>query len=84
MRLQVYSLKNNIFDGEAASINCKTASGEITILDQHRPLISILKPGVMKIVDKTGKEAYINVSSGFLEVRSGNVARFLVEEEKKR
>ena len=61
-------------------MNCKTRTGEITILDHHRPLISVLKEGTMKIIDKAEKEHYIPIRSGFLEVRSGNEARFLVEE----
>ena len=81
MTLGIYSLQKVLFRGEASSVNCRTRTGEITILDHHRPLISILEKGTMKIVDKDEKEHYIPVSSGFLEVRSGNEARFLVEEE---
>jgi F-type H+-transporting ATPase subunit epsilon len=80
MQLGVYSLQKVLYQGEATSVNCATRMGEITILDHHRPLISILAPGTMKIIDKEQKEHYIPVSSGFLEVRSGNEARFLVEE----
>jgi len=80
MTLGVYSLQKVLYQGEAVSVNCQTKGGEITILDHHRPLISVLKQGVMKIVDKNQKEHYIPVSSGFLEVRSGNEAKFLVEE----
>jgi F0F1-type ATP synthase epsilon subunit len=80
MQLGVYSLEKVLFHGEAVLVNCMTATGEITILDHHRPLISILKKGVMKIVDKENKEHYVNVASGLLEIRSGNEAKFLVEE----
>ncbi|MDO8536806.1 MAG: F0F1 ATP synthase subunit epsilon [bacterium] len=80
MRLQIYSLKNKLFDGEAESINCETASGQITVLDDHRPLISMLKGGTIKIVDINQKEVYIPVSSGFLEVLPRNHARLIVEE----
>lgn len=80
MTLGVYSLQKVLYQGEAVSVNCQTSTGEITILDHHRPLISVLSKGTMKIVDKDQKEHYIPVSSGFLEVRSGNEARFLVEE----
>ncbi|MGC9968747.1 MAG: hypothetical protein ABSC29_03415 [Minisyncoccia bacterium] len=82
MTLGVYSLQKVLYQGEASLVNCATRNGEITILDHHRPLISVLARGTMKIVDKEQKEHYIPVSSGFLEVRSGNEARFLVEEEK--
>ncbi|HEY5220571.1 MAG TPA: F0F1 ATP synthase subunit epsilon [Candidatus Paceibacterota bacterium] len=80
MKLGVYSLKKVLFQGDAKSVNCNTRSGEITILDNHEPLISILEKGTMKIVDAEGKEVYIPVSSGFLEVDSGSQAKILVEE----
>ncbi|MEK7212363.1 MAG: F0F1 ATP synthase subunit epsilon [Patescibacteria group bacterium] len=80
MHLSVYSLKKVLFEGEAESVNMKTASGEITVLDHHRPLISALAPGTIKIVDKTSKEHYIPVSSGFAEVNSANQARLMVDE----
>ena len=71
-----------LYQGEAESVNCMTASGEITILDHHEPLISMMKKGIMKIVDGEKKEHYIQVRSGFLEIRAGNEAKFLVEEER--
>jgi ATP synthase F1 epsilon subunit len=80
MQLGIYSLEKVIYHGEAVSVNCQTATGEITILDHHRPLISVLKKGVMKIVDKDAKEHYIPVSSGFLHVAEGSQVKFLVEE----
>ncbi len=80
MHIGVYSLQKVLYEGDILSINCRTASGEITILEHHRPLISILKEGTMKIVDKEGKEHYVSVSSGFVEVRSGDEAKFLVEQ----
>ena len=80
MTLGVYSLQKVLFQGRASSVNCRTRTGEITILDHHEPLISILERGIMKIVAENQKEHYIPVSSGFLEVRSGNEARFLIEE----
>lgn len=79
MEVSIYSLKKILFDGDAKSVNCKTESGEITILDHHRPLISALKEGTVKILDAAGKEHYIPVSSGFLEIGSGNRAKLIVE-----
>jgi F0F1-type ATP synthase epsilon subunit len=80
MKLGVYSLKNILFQGEAISINCVTQSGEITILDRHEPLISILSKGTVRITDGDKKEHYIPVNSGFIEVNSSNEVKFLVEE----
>jgi len=82
MTLGVYSLQKVLFRGEVREVNCRTKMGEITILNHHRPLISILTKGTMKIVDENQKEWYIPVSSGFLEVNSNNQAKILVEEDK--
>ena len=79
MQVSIYSLKKVLFEGDAESVNCQTESGEITILDHHRPLISMLKAGTVKILDKQKKEHYIPVSSGFLEVGSGNRTKLIVE-----
>ncbi len=80
MKLGVYSLQKVLFQGEAASVNCKTAMGELTILDHHIPLISVLEKGIMKIVDTNQQEQFIPIAAGFLEVREGNEVRCLVDE----
>ena len=82
MKVGVYSMQQVLYQGDAESVTCVTAVGEVTILDHHEPLISIIKQGIMKIVDQEGKEHYLRVRSGFLEIRAGNEARFLVEEER--
>lgn len=81
MKLGVYSLKKVLFQGDAKSVNCNTRMGEITILDHHEALISILEKGVVKITDTNGEEHYIETRSGFLEVDANNQAKILVEEE---
>jgi F-type H+-transporting ATPase subunit epsilon len=80
MKLSIYSLKRTLYDGEAKLINCQTKAGEITILDNHQPLISTLREGVVKIIDDSNKESFVNIKSGFLEVKPDNEVRFIVEE----
>ena len=79
MKLSVYSLKNVLFQGEAVSLNCKTISGEITVLDNHETLITVLSAGVIKVVDENKKEHFFPINSGFLEVKPNNEARCIVE-----
>lgn len=79
MKLSVYSLKKVLFQGEAVSLNCKTAMGEITILDNHETFIGVLKEGVMKIIDNNKKENYFPIKSGFLEIKKNNEVRCIVE-----
>ena len=79
MKLSIYSLKQILFQGDASSLNCKTVMGEITILDHHETLITVLSAGVMKAVDKDKKEHFFEIKSGFLEVKPGNEVRCIVE-----
>lgn len=79
MKLSVYSLKKILFQGEASSLNVKTVMGEITVLDNHETLITVMSAGVIKIVDKNKKENFFPVKSGFLEVKPGNEVRCIIE-----
>ena len=95
MKLSIYSLKKILFAGEASLLNCKTAMGEITVLDNHETYIGKLTTGVMKVVEspstgvpavgeahpdgRQGKELFFEISSGFLEVRHGNEVRCIVD-----
>ncbi len=80
MKLSVYSLKNILFQGQASLLNCKTVLGEITVLDNHETLITVLSSGVIRIVDNQEKEHFFPVKSGFLEVKPNNEIRCIVEQ----
>lgn len=80
MQLGIYSLEKVLYHGAAREVNCRTHSGEITILDHHEPLITVLAEGVMKIIDADGATLYFPVTSGFLEVDSRDQVKVLVEE----
>jgi len=79
MKLSIYSLKNILFQGNASLLNCQTAAGEITVLDQHEALISILTAGVIRIIDENKKEQFFEVKSGFMEVKPNSEVRCIVE-----
>jgi len=45
-----------------------TLDGEITVLPEHIPLVSILKPGVLELKKIDGELEIIAVAGGFIEV----------------
>lgn len=68
MKLSIYSLQSTLFDGEVESITLPTPQGEITVLDNHIPLVSLVKRGeVCYTVSGTRKSLYLG--GGVLEVR---------------
>ena len=47
--------------------------GEMGILKNHIPIISFLKPGIIKILSKTGNENYY-VEDGIVEFKNDNLS----------
>lgn len=70
--LTVVSAEEKIFSGVVESIQVTGSEGELGILAGHTPLLTSIKPGIVKVM-KEGKEEVIYVSGGFLEVQPGNV-----------
>lgn len=61
-----------VFKEDVDSVTLPTRDGEITVLVNHAPLISVLKPGEIRI-RKNDQEIILAVSGGFIEVLSTKV-----------
>lgn len=79
MKVKALSLKGVLYDGDSSAVNIQTTSGEITIMDHHRPLISVLTDGRAKIHLPAGGIKEIPVKSGFLEVDTTNSVTVLLD-----
>lgn len=60
-----------VYKDEVDQITLPTEMGEITILPNHIPLVSVLRPGEMRII-KNGQETVLAVAGGFIEVEPKN------------
>ena len=77
MQTRVMTLKGILYDGDVTACNVKTTSGEITVLDNHLPLVTVLDAGNLKLETSEGKKTSIPIKSGFLEVSAGNTLSIL-------
>lgn len=68
MELKIYSLDGIKFDGPVSQVSLPTEAGEITVLKNHIPLITVLKKGLVKI----GKESF-QIEGGVAEIDGGKV-----------
>ena len=71
IKFKIVTPEKVIYENEISQVSVPTMSGEITILPNHIPLVSVLKAGELRIKDKDG-EHNMAVSGGFLEVRGNN------------
>lgn len=67
--LRVVSVERSLFEGEVEFIIANGADGELGVLARHAPLMTILKPGPLRIQETYGgEEQVLFVGGGFLEV----------------
>ncbi len=67
--LRVVSVERSLFEGEVEFIIATGAEGELGVLARHAPLMTILKPGPLRIQETFGAdEQLLFVGGGFLEV----------------
>jgi len=71
MKLQVITIAETTYSSDnVTSCTIPTAAGEITVLNRHIPLISLVQPGVIKVVHKDNEIEFLAISKGLLEVRT--------------
>jgi len=67
--LRVVSVERSLFEGEVEFMIANGAEGELGVLARHAPLMTILKPGPLRIQETyAGEEQVLFVGGGFLEV----------------
>lgn len=72
IKFKIVTPERTVYENEIDQITLPTADGEITVLPNHIPLISILIPGELS-VKKDGKEIAMAVSGGMIEVRANEM-----------
>jgi F-type H+-transporting ATPase subunit epsilon len=63
---RVISPNGTVFNGSARSVTLESRDGEITVLADHMPMVSVLVDGEIRIVTAE-RDVWIAVSGGFLE-----------------
>ena len=83
MKLEILSFTWNLFKSETVEqVTAMTKTGEVTILDSHTPLVTVLKPSVISIIYTD--EAWVKSEKDFaiggwvLEV-SNSTVRVLID-----
>lgn len=73
IKVDVVSAEEQIFSGQAKFVALPGVAGELGILPGHTPLITRIRPGAVRIETADGKEEFVFVAGGILEVQPGIV-----------
>lgn len=69
MQLTIAKVDETLFSGEAYSATLPTAAGEVTILGSHMPLVTVLRPGIIRVrLSREAEPQEFEVTRGVLEV----------------
>ena len=71
--LDIVSAEEEIFSGVVEMVVATGEMGELGIIPGHAPLLTILKPGEIRVTLQGGKEEVYYVSGGMLEVQPRHV-----------
>ena len=69
MHVNIVSAEREIYSGTVTQVFAPAEMGEVGIMSRHAPMLSTLKPGVVRIVSQEGDEQSFFVSGGILEVQ---------------
>ena len=76
MQVDVVSPEKLLFSSEAISVEIPGADGDMTAMANHAPLITTLRPGILRVVQEKATSEYV-VTGGFAEL--GETVSILAE-----
>jgi len=73
LKVDIVTAERAVFSEEGVDeVVVPGIDGELTVLPMHAPLMTMIKPGVMRII-KGNDETEMAITGGFLEVRENRV-----------
>ena len=79
LKFELVSPERLLSSGEVQQVVVPGTEGDFTVLVNHAPVLSTLKPGVVTVTDEGGSEERIFVRGGFAEVNPAGLT-ILAEE----
>ncbi|MGI9043889.1 MAG: ATP synthase F1 subunit epsilon [Gemmatimonadaceae bacterium] len=72
LKVSVISPESVLFEGEASSVVAPAFDGEVGILQDHAPMMTLLGTGSLRLESASGEKRF-HIEGGFLQVVENNV-----------
>src|ERR1700686_226163 len=73
IQVDIVSAEGELFSGPAAVVFAPATEGDLGIYPRHAPLLTMLKPGEVRVQTPDGEEHFFFVGGGALEVQPTKV-----------
>ena len=74
LQVELVAADRTVWSGQATMVVAKTAEGDIGVLRDHMPVLSLLVEGVVEITPVDGEKVFGAVDGGFLSVANNRVS----------
>jgi F-type H+-transporting ATPase subunit epsilon len=74
LQVELVAADRLVWSGQATMVIARTTEGDVGILPNHAPLLSLLTDGVVEIAPVDGDRMYAAVDGGFLSVANNRVS----------
>ena len=73
IHVDIVSAEGEIFSGAASMVFAPGSQGELGIAPRHAPLLTLLKPGEVRVQTPDGAEQHFFIGGGALEVQPNRI-----------
>ena len=74
LQVELVAADRVVWSGRASMVLARTTEGDVGILRDHSPVLSVLVPGVIEIDPEEGDRVVAAVDGGFLSVAANRVS----------
>lgn len=73
MNLEILTPERKLYSDDVYGVQLPGIDGLFEVLQQHAPMVSVLKAGTIKILVDKNNTSVFEIKSGFVEVLNNNV-----------
>ena len=73
LQVELVGADRTVWSGQATMVIARTTEGDVGVLRDHAPLLSLLVPGVVEITAVDGDNQVAAIDGGFLSVAANRV-----------
>ncbi|MDX6276362.1 MAG: F-type H+-transporting ATPase subunit epsilon [Nocardioidaceae bacterium] len=74
LQIELVAADRVVWSGQASEVLARTVEGDLGVLADHAPLLSLLVPGVVIITPLEGETVHAAISEGFISVANNRVS----------
>ena len=73
MRIHIHSLEKTLYEGEGSVVSLPAEEGEISVLNNHIPLVTSLAKGIVRVREDEIRSKEFSITGGFAQVNKDHI-----------